>query len=181
MTRIIVVSFVFLALSFGPLRSETASAQDQTPVVVGVVDFDNILVKSKAGQSVKAAISKLEGNFKAEIAKQEKAFREIEAKLKDEQGTLSEAELKKKLGDLQTQMQEANKKFREKEKALKVRSDKALKQINDTLVEVVRTIADERGMTLVLNQRYVVLAAPGFEVTAEALKRLDAKLPSVKM
>lgn len=180
-SRIIFISFVAVALSAGLLSNQSARAQSQPPIVVGVVDFDSILQKSKSGQGLKASLKKAEEGFKAEVAKQEKAFRDAEAKLKSEQGSMSEDELKKKLTDLQADMQAANKKFQDKEQQLEARRNKALDVIRDALNDVILVIAKERGMTLVLNKFNVVFTAEDYDFTAEALKRLDAKLPSVKL
>jgi Skp family chaperone for outer membrane proteins len=51
--------------------------------------------------------------------------------------------------------------------------------VRDTLLKIITDIATERGATLVLSKSQVLLAANEYDVTAEALKRLDAKLPSV--
>ena len=178
-TAYVILALVVMCLAV--LHSQRANAQDQPPIVLGVVAFDVLLQESKAGQSLKASMKKAEAGFNDEVAKQEKAFRAAEDKIRAGQGSQTEAELKKKMADLQAQMEDANKQFKEKHKLLEGRRDKALEQIRTTALDIIEQISKERGLTLVLNKYDVILSHPVYELTDETLKRLDAKLPSVKM
>lgn len=181
MIRLVLISIAVVSALGGLLHGREASAQAQPPIVVGVVDYDQILDESKAGKSVKAAVKKLNDSFKAEFTKQEKTFNDKGAALRAEQANLSEDEFKKKMNDIQSEMQAANEKFREKQMKIEASRDNALRQIKKALDEIVTGIATERSMTLVFSKLDLVVSDKRYDITAEALKRLDAKLPSVKM
>ena len=51
--------------------------------------------------------------------------------------------------------------------------------IRTSLLQVVDEIAAERKATLVLSKNQVVLSAKEYDITDEAMKRLNAKLPTV--
>jgi Skp family chaperone for outer membrane proteins len=181
MTRVTRLGFLFILLSSWILAGNPAAAQSQPPIVLGVVDLDVVLAESKAATGLRASMKKLEDGFKVEIKKQEDQFRAAIEKIQAQQANLSEAELKKKLADHEAAVQAANAKFREKEQQLQARRDKALGQIKKTIIDIVEQIANERGLTLVLNKFDVIFSAEAYELTPETLKRLDAKLPSVKL
>lgn len=173
---------LFLVLaSLCIVASTSAEAQSQPPLVVGVVDLEGVLRDSKAATGLRSAMKKLEDGFKAEVTKQEEQFRKSIEKIQAEQANLSEAELKKKMVDHDAAVQVANKKFQEKEQQLAGRRDKALNQIKKTIIDIVEQIATERGLTLVLNKFDVIFSDKAYELTPETLKRLDAKLPAVKL
>ena len=49
------------------------------------------------------------------------------------------------------------------------------------LLKIVADIAKEHAQTLVLNKSHVIVTAESDDFTDETMKRLDAKLPSVKL
>ena len=50
-----------------------------------------------------------------------------------------------------------------------------------TLREIVNEFAKEKGFTIVFRKAQFLFVSPQFEVTQEIIKRLDAKLPTVKV
>ena len=55
----------------------------------------------------------------------------------------------------------------------------SMNTIRTNLLQVIDEIAAERKATLVLSKNQVVLAAKEYEITDDAMKRLNAKLPTV--
>jgi len=162
-----------------PAASQTA--QSQPPIVVGIVDIDYIMNESKAALSAKAQLEKQATDLKAEVRKQQKAFQDSEQKLRDQRDKLSEDDLKKKIEELNAQGEKTKKKLAQQEKALEANHRKANEKIRETLLGIIREIATKRGMTLVMNKTYVPVFAEQYDVTAEAMKRLNEKMPSLKL
>ena len=54
-----------------------------------------------------------------------------------------------------------------------------MKQVQAALVDISREIAEERKSDLVIEKSAVVLVRPELEITQEALKRLNQRLPEV--
>jgi outer membrane protein len=177
-----IVAFLCV-LAVGVLSSETSPAQTaQSPQpVIGVVDYDLILNESKAGKGARAQLDKQAAAFKTEYKKQRKAFDDAGAKLKAQQGSLSDEELKKKVEELNAQGAKIEKALTQQEKALDANYKKARDQITAALDTIVTSIAKKRGMTLVLKKSAAVAFAVEYEFTDEAMKQLDAKLPAVKL
>lgn len=174
------VLVMVLALAPAVLHGPAKAQDAQPPIVLGVVDFDLIMNDSKASKGLK---DQYEGKRKAldkEYQKELKDFRAKEKALADQRSTLSDADFKKKVDALDAEGKEIEKKLADKRRALETSLNKSIGQIRTTLLEIASGIATKRGMTLVLNKSNIILAAEGYDFTDEAMKQLNAKLPSVK-
>jgi outer membrane protein len=149
--------------------------------IVGVVDWDLVMNESKAGKSARGQLEKQAAAFKEEYKKQRKAFDASEAKLQAQQKSLSDAELKQKVDELNAQGAKIEKALSQQDKALDANYKKAREQIGTALTGVVSDIAKKRGLTLVLKKSDVVVFAQEYDITDDAMKQLDAKLPSIKL
>jgi len=170
-------------LAVGMIHAGTAFGQSEKAAqpVVGIVDFDLVMNESKAGKSARSQLEKQLEAFKAEYQKQRKSFNDSEAKLKAQQASLSDADLKKKVEELNAEGAKIEKALAQQEKALDANYKKAREQISTALVGVVSDIAKKRGLTLVLKRSDVIVFASEYDFTQEAMKQLDAKLPSIKL
>jgi len=66
-----------------------------------------------------------------------------------------------------------------KRQALQASGNEAMDKVKNGALEVVADIVKERKAMLVLQKQAVVFESEGMDVTAEAIERLDKKLPSV--
>jgi outer membrane protein len=174
---------VLCCLMIGALDAAPASGQSAAPppAVVGVVDYDLVMNESKAGKSARTQLEKQLAAYKAEFKKQRKAFDDANAKLGAQQSSLSQEDLKKKIDELNAQGAKAEKALAQQEKALDANYENARKQIGAALGKVVAEIAKKRGLTLVLKRSDVLVFAKEYDLTDEAMKQLDAKMPSIKL
>jgi outer membrane protein len=178
--RIATVAFV-LSLAPGVGHVTHAIAQSQPPLVIGVVDFDLIMKESAAGRSVKSQYDKQRSAFDADVERKRKAFKDQTQKLGAQKSTLSDDEFKKKVDELNAKGQAIEKSLVQAKQALDSNRNKALGQIQSTMLEIIADIAKKRALTLVLNKSYVLLMADAYDFTDESMKGLNAKLPSVKL
>ena len=158
-----------------------AIAQSQPEIVIGVVDFDLIMNESKAGKSVKSQYDQKKTAFDSDYEQKRKQFKEEERKLADQRSTLSDDDFKKKVEELDAKGKGFEKSLAQTKQALDSNVKKAVGQIRSALLEIITDIAKKRALTLVLNKSDVILAADAYDFTDEAMKRLDSKLPSVKL
>ena len=170
-------------LSLAPALSHVtpAIAQSQPEIVIGVVDFDLIMNESKAGKSVKGQYDQKRQAFDADYEQKRKQFKDDERKLADQRSTLSDDDFKKKVDELEAKGKAIEKSLAQTKQALDSNHKKAVGQIRSALLEIITDIAKKRSLTLVLNKSDIILAADAYDFTDEAMKRLDAKLPSVKL
>ena len=71
--------------------------------------------------------------------------------------------------------------MQERRRALDNVSAAALNEVKKALIEVVTSIADERGFNLVLPSSDVLFFARKIDLTDEVLAKLDARLPDVRV
>lgn len=165
-----------------PVHSAVAqAAAPNVPLVVGTLDLQTILKKSKAGQSLEAALIAKSKAINADIGKTEQSLRGKREQLLQQRSSLQPADYQAKLSDLEKQFDALRKNATAKRKELEQARNKGLEQISKTLDVVIRDIAQKRGLTLVINKSLVVLAAENWDITAEVQKGLDAKLPKVSI
>ncbi len=165
-----------------PVHSAAAqTAAKDVPLVVGTLDLQTILKRSKAGQSLEQALLAKSKTINTEISKTEQGLRAKRQQLEQQRSSLPPADFQAKLGQLEKEFDALRKSASAKRKELELARNKGLEQISKTLDVVIRDIAEKRGLTLVINKSLVVLAAENWDITAEVQKGLDAKLPKVSI
>jgi outer membrane protein len=177
------IAAVALMLSLAPGIGDVTSAvaQSQPELAVGTVDFDRIVKESKAGKSIKSQYDKQKSAFKASLDQKRKAFSDQAQKLNAQRGALSDNDFKTKVDELNAKGKAIEESLAQSNKALDTNFTKAVGQIRSALLEITADIAKKRALTLVINMNDVVLAADAYDISDEAMKRLDATLPSVKL
>lgn len=174
-TAVFIAVFLLLAAVSAPAQSQ------QSAVVVGVVDTDKVDRESKAGKSIRAQFDKLKKKFEDDVNAKLKAFREEEKKLVAQRSSLSAEEFDKKKNELNKKGDEIEKSLAEKQRKLESDTAKARAKIFETMAAVVQDIAKQRGMTLVVTRAAALVYDSNYEITAEVLKGVDQKLPSLKV
>ena len=83
-------------------------------------------------------------------------------------------EFEREVADVQRLVQE-------RRRELDSASAAALKKVQNALIEVVTSIAEERGFNLVLPSSQVLFFARKIDLTDEVLAKLDERLPDVRV
>ena len=164
-----------------PVHPAVAQAAQTAPLVVGTIDLQAVLKKSKAGQSLEQALLAKSKAINAEIGKTEKGLRASRQKLEQARSSMAPADYEAQRAELDKQFDALRKNASAKRKDLEQARNKGLEQISKILDGVIRDIAQKRGLTLVINKSLVVLAAETWDITTEVQKGLDAKLPKVSI
>ena len=160
-------------------RAETAQPAQQIPVSIAVIDIQQILRDSTAAKAVRAQVDKQKDAYQAQIAQQENALRDADKKLAEQRATLSADDFAKKRDQLGQQMDQLRQNSEKLKQQLEDAFNAGMGQVSQALAGVLTDIAKQRNLTLVLDKRAVPLSANGFDITADALKALNAKLPTV--
>jgi Skp family chaperone for outer membrane proteins len=161
--------------------AQTAPAAQNVPLVIGTLDVQAILTQSKAGQSLEAAWNAKSKAINADIGQTEQNLRAKRQQLDQVRSSLAPADYEAKRADIDKQFDAFRKTAIAKRKELQQLRNKGLTQIIKTLEVVLKDIAQKRGLTLIINKSFVVLAAESWDITAEVQKALDLKLPKVNI
>ena len=172
---LIVATALLLAVSKTP-----AIAQSPLTGVV-VIDMLRIERDAAASKSIRGQLEKYNTADQQEITKQENDLRKLEQELGQQRALISpeafaerRRQFEQKVNNLQRDAQNRRREF-DKVKVNAARS------VETALRQVIEQLVTERKLTMVLSKTQTMYTAPELEVTDEVLKRLDAKLPSVKV
>ena len=163
------------------MAQTTPAATGNQPVVMGVIDIQYIMNNAKAAKSVKAALEKQAAAYQAELAQQENAIRVADQQLQQQRATLSQQDFETKKNALGQQVEALRQKAATRNKQLQQMENGAMNQVEQALLQSAAEIAKARGLTMVLNKAMVVLNVTSYDITKEALAKLDARLSAVKL
>lgn len=166
-----------LALTFFSVSLATpASAQLQG---VGVVNIQKIMKDSKAAVSVRQQLQTKQKQFQSELDTKEKALQKEDQELAKQRANLSQEAFNQKVEVFRKKALTARQEIQNKRAQLDKGFSGALGQIQNNTVQVIAQVAKEKKLSLVISGSQVLYGETSLDITAEVLKRLDSKLPSV--
>jgi outer membrane protein len=178
--RTAVLCIALAAVAFMlPSIGSVAAQETRTPLVVAVIDVQQIMQESTAARSIQTELERQREAFQAELAEQENALRASDQKLATERSGLSQEEFVQRRQELDQQAAQLRRNVQNRKEQLESLFNSGMGQVRQALLEIVAEIAQSRGITMVLSKSQVVLAANDFDITAEVMQRLNAKLPKV--
>jgi Skp family chaperone for outer membrane proteins len=144
-----------------------------------IVDMAQILQEAKAGKEVQSTINQQYATYSKEVAQQEEELQKGGAELERQRTVLAPDVYNTRARELQQRYDTLGKSVQAKRQALQQSLNEAMDKVKNGALEVIADIVKERKADLVLQKQAVVFEAEGMDVTAEAVTRLDKKLPSV--
>jgi outer membrane protein len=144
-----------------------------------IVDMAQILQEAKAGKEVQSTINQQYAAYSKEVAQQEDELQQGGAELERQRTVLAPELYNTRARELQQRYDTLGKSVQAKRQALQQSLNEAMDKVKGGALEVIADIVKERRADLVLQKQAVVFEAEGMDVTAEAITRLDKKLPAV--
>jgi len=178
---VLAAAFLVLTTVVADIRPAAAVELNEIPLVVAVLDVQQIMRDSKAAIGIQGEIQRQRAAYQTELAQQENALLVADQELAGQRATLSQEQYKQKRQDLDQQAMQLRRNVQERKDELENLFNTSINEVRQALAQVVAEIAQEKGITLVLSKSQVVLSANDFDITADALSKLDARLPSVAM
>lgn len=153
--------------------------------VVGVIDFQRVVKESAAGRSVRDQMDTRRTTLQKEIKSIRQELESARSALSTREPGLSEAEfnakrqaMRKRVGELQGIVQS-------RKREMDAMFNYGMGQIDIALIAILKELAEERGINLILNagrgRGLVLFAEKRIVITDEALRRLNARLPTVEL
>lgn len=170
----------FLALiATGILCSTLAvgsvSAQD-APVKIAVVNLDYVVTRAPAGQALQAKLEAFQQQVATEAERLNTEARDLRQRLVDGANSLSE----EKLAEMQKQLEDKTigiRRYRDdKQREGQKMQEEGLRSVEAQLEPVFKSIRDEGGYDLILNNvpGIVVMAGERIDITQKVLDKLAA-------
>jgi len=178
MTRTTLSSLAFaaLALSVAPALADPPQAK------IVVLDRAAILQFSKVGQDIARQMQAYANQAKADLQGQGRALQAEGRALQQQVAILAPDVKQKRLDAFRTKEQSLQSVAQRKDEQLKAGFAQARATMEQALGPILQQLVKERGANLVLDKQAVVFAnAAGFDITGDAINRLNQKLPSIKV
>ena len=170
MKKILFAVFSLLALTVSPAFADTS---------IGIVNAAKIMQDSKAATSVRAQLQAKQKSFQAELDAKEKDLLAEDQSLVKQKDKVEKDAFDKKVKAFREKAAGAQRQVQEKKAQLDKAFTASLEEIQKSLVEIVKQIAAEKKLNLVIASSQVFYGDASLDITDEVLKRLDAKLPNV--
>jgi Skp family chaperone for outer membrane proteins len=149
--------------------------------LIGVVDAQRVLRESAAYRGIKEQMDKVVQSFQSELQKRSNDLRTAMQTLDQQRTTLSADAYSEKRMGLETQGNDLQKDAQNRRQQIDETANESQQQIGTALIEIMEQIRQERGLNLILLREAVPAMAPEFDLSGEALQRLDKKLPKVNV
>ena len=173
------ILLVVLVFQTSSVRAQASSELE--PVSLAVIDFRGVLAKSEAARNIRSAVDEKRQELR-------KYFLEVENSLRDEQKNLSKKRsivtaeaFEKRARKLKEKAQSAQKLAQTSNQKLKKSFDQAMDKVQKELLRIIAEVAEESGVGVVLFRSAIVIAVKKLDISKEVLKRLNKKLPDVKV
>ncbi len=170
---------VGLILLFWTADQAAPRAQEPAPPVLAIIDVQKVLRESTAVSALSKKIEEQKVQHQEELREQERALRDADQELARQRSILSPEAYAKKRGDLEQRVATLQREARNRKRGLDNVFTQGMIKVQAELARVAKEIAEERGLDLILSKATVVLVKPKFELTQEAVRRLNDRLPDL--
>lgn len=170
-------ALIFVSL----LLVQAARPQAAEGPTIAIIDMQRILAESVAVKSMQSQIDRMRSDYQVELRKREEVLRAQDQDLARQRTVLSTDAFTRKRQELEQEVAAIQREIQERRRELDSVFGQAMKQVRVALVEIVQEIAQRRGADMVLTKATVVLVKPELEITAEALERLNERLPAISL
>ena len=164
------------ALSATPVLADPPQAK------IVVLDRAAILQFSKVGQDIARQMQTYANQAKADLQAQGRALQKEGQQLQQQVAILAPDVKQTRLEAVQAKERSLQGAAQRKDEQLKAGFAQARATMETTLGPILQQLVKERGANLVLDKQAVVFAnTSGFDITGDAINRLNQKLPSIKV
>jgi len=158
-----------------------ALADPPQPKIV-VIDRAAIMQFSKVGQDIARQIQGYANQAKADLQGQGRALQAEGRNLQQQVAILAPDLKAKRVAAFQAKEQALQGAAQRKDDQLKAAFAQARQAMEQTLGPILQQLVKERGANMVLDKQAVVFAVGGgFDITGEAINRLNQKMPGFKV
>lgn len=146
-----------------------------------VVDFDGVVQRSQAMQSITQSVGGLQRLLGARFREEENRLRQREAELTELRGVLDPEEFARQRRTFEEEIVEIQREAQLQRARLDAAEEAATGRVREALIGILAELADQRGVQAVLDSSNVVLFSPRLDVSDAASERLDEVLPRVNL
>jgi len=162
----------FILLSFTQIKAE---------IKIAVVEMDVVIKQSIAGKSILQSLSKLDKSNKEKYIQLRKKLSEKKEKIISQKDLLSKDEYSKKIKDLNNEFSLFQKDSNEKVNKLRIKRDKAMKEVLIELNKILSEYADKNNLTFIIDQKNIIIGKTDLNITKKIIDLLNNKIKKIKL
>lgn len=164
------------ALAWLVLLGWTAPARAaQAGVRIGVVDMQEVLMKSQKGQAVKQKLDQERAARQKDLDARQQEVVNLQAEFEKQAPLLSDQAKREKSEAIQRKTRDAVRIAEDANRDFEKRVRETETDITREILAVIQEYGKDQGYTIILERGMVVFGAPAVDVTSEVIKRYDAK------
>lgn len=162
-------------LSVGLALSVPSAASGLEPPKIGVVNFQEVALGSKAGKAAKARLEKLAEKLKKEVKAEEAKLLARQKELEATASRLTPAERQDRAATLERDEAAFQRLIDDKTEELKHAETKSVTELASRIDLILKAYAAEKGFTVILEARRpgVLYFDKNLDFSAELIKRFD--------
>ena len=158
-----------------------AYAQKMPPAVAAVIDYQRITREAAAFKNAREQLDKYRAGLQGEVANDEEKLRNEEQELVRQRTVLAPEAFEQRRRDFEKKVMELQRSAQERSRSFEQVYNNVSGDIRKVLAGIVADIGKERGFNIVFDRAMLSYRAENLDITDEVLKRLDQKLPTVKI
>ena len=169
--------FLLLIFSLFLFFANTVNSEQN----IAFIDMDRVISKSNSGSSILNQLNDINNKNLIFLKKEEKKFKEKEAKLISQKNIISETDFKTKVNSLKVEIDKYNQnrnKIITEFKKLKVdNTNKLLKLINPILIK----FSNEKKISILLQKKDLIIGKTELDITEEVIKIINTEVKEFKI
>jgi len=146
---------------------------------IGIVDMDLLMQKSSAAQNVRAQIEKKRSSYQGELKALDQKLAATKQDMMQGETKLTPEALKKKQGIFYEKVMAAQKKAQTEQRSMDIAVERSLQELRKKTALIIRDVAKERKIDVVLSHQAVIIAASALDMTDEVLARLNKDMKTL--
>lgn len=163
------------------LGAGLAHAQEAKSPRFAIIDVQAVLRNSTAVKGLNEEIEKRRDAYQKELRQKEEELRNADQELARQRTILSAEIFAQKRQELESRVSTLQREVQTRKRGLDQGFSQGLSRVQAELAKIAKGIAEEMGLDLILSKATVVIVKPEFEITNEASKRLNQRLPTISV
>lgn len=148
---------------------------------IGLVDLDGVLRQSSGTAKVRQLLDEQRLTFQEEFAQREAELQATEKALQADRELLSEDAFNERLKAFEDEVAEVQRQIQYRRQALDRAFQEAQRNLRGLALDIVKQIASERKLDLVLSQESALIFLPTLNISEEVLARLDERTRNARI
>lgn len=156
-------------------------AQQPPAAVIGIVDIPEVQRLSTAFNQVREEIERRRTRLNEDLQREQNNWREAQQQLAAQRAQLTAEQIRARERELQERITDSQRIFRNRSQHIEVAAQTALLQIEESLANIVRDVAQSRRVNLVMPRPLVIMNDPAFDLTEQVAQEFNRATRQVQI